>query len=248
MCTFVILRRSNHAWPVLIAANRDENYGRKFEKPDHHWPDVSDVVGGWDATAHGSWFAINEAGVTAAILNRADSTGPHPNKRSRGELVIESLTHADASAAAESMAMIDPAAYAPFNLVIADNTFACWLKNDGHKIEVAQIPEGYSMLTTHDRNDYSMPRIRNYLPRFQTAKIPDPESNDWRDWQVLMGQRLYSATDGPYSAMCIVDESSRYGTVCSQLLAIPHVDRRIKPIFLFANGRPGEAPFEFISL
>ena len=245
MCTLVLLRRSKHPWPIIIGANRDENLSRAFESPDYHWPDYPDVIGGWDSLAHGSWFAINQNGVMAAVLNRENALGPHKNKRSRGELTLEALTYADASAAAESLAMINPNAYAPFNMVIADNTYACWLKHDGSgKIQVSEIPEGYSMITARDRNDYDMPRIRTYLPRFQTVPAPEPDSGDWRDWQVLLGQRLYSAKDGPSAAMCIVEPDANYGTVCSQLLAIPHVESNRKSVFLFANGRPGDVEFE----
>ncbi len=249
MCTLVILRRSNHAWPVIVAANRDENLNRKFEPPDRHWKDFPDVTGGWDSARGGTWFAVNDSGVMAAILNRPDSTGPHNDKRTRGELVLEALTQSDASAAAESIAYIRPDSYAPFNMVIMDNTFACWLKHDGSgKINVSEIPEGYSMITAYDRNDYNVPRVRTYLPRFQSAKTPDPDHDQWRDWQVLLGQRLYSAKDGPNAAMCIVDPEASYGTVCSQLLAIPHVENSRKPLFLFANGRPGEAEFKAVEL
>ncbi len=249
MCTLVILRKSSNPWPVIIAANRDESLSRKFEPPARHWQDFPDVVGGWDAVRGGTWMAVNDAGVVAAIINRENSLGPHDNKRSRGELVLEALTHADASAAAESLAYIKPSSYAPFNMVIVDNTFACWLKHDGSgKIEVSEIPEGYSMITSNDRNDYNVPRVRTYLPRFQSVKAPDPDHDQWRDWESLLGQRLYSAKDGPRGAMCIVDEDNNYGTVCSQLLAIPHVESRRKPIFRFANGRPGEMQFKPIEL
>ncbi len=249
MCTLVILRRSKHPWPIIIGANRDERASRAFEPPDRHWPGFPDIIGGWDATGQGSWFAVNDAGVVACVLNRENTLGPHAKMRSRGELALEALSHADASAAAESLAMINTDAYAPFNMVIADNTYACSLKHDGSgKVQVSEIPEGFSMITSHDRNDYDFPRVRTYLPRFQAAKIPDPDKNDWRDWQVLFSQRMYSAKDGPAAAMCVVDPDSDYGTVCGQLLAIPHVETIRKPVFLFAHGRPGEAGFTQVAL
>ncbi len=247
MCTLILLRRPQNAWPVLIASNRDENLSRGFLPPDYHWPDYPDVIGGWDSVAKGSWFAVNGAGVFAGIMNRPGSLGPHQEKRSRGELVLESLTHADASAAAESLSQIDPKSYAPFNLVIADNQYACWLKNDGVKIQVQQIPEGYSMFTSRDRNDYDFARVRTYLPRFQSAKVPDPENNNWRDWESLLSSRMHSADTGIEGAMCLT--GADYGTVCSQILALPHMESMgKKPVFLFANGRPGEAAFEKVEL
>src|SRR5919199_4867201 len=98
MCTLVILRRPEHRWPVLIGANRDEMIDRRWRAPDRHWADRPEVVGGLDVLAGGSWLGINDWGVAAAVLNRQGSLGPAPGRRSRGELVLEALYHADALA------------------------------------------------------------------------------------------------------------------------------------------------------
>src|ERR1700689_5320684 len=121
MCTFVILRRPGNDWPVLIAANRDEMIDRPWLAPGRHWPDRPEVIAGQDTLAGGSWLGINQQGVGARILNRHGSPGPAPGQRSRGELVLEALDHADAHAAAEALAHIEPAAYRTFNLIVADN-------------------------------------------------------------------------------------------------------------------------------
>lgn len=239
MSSVLILRRSGHAWPILLAANYDADPARLIEAPDYHWPDLADIVGGWDQRSGGSWLAVNANGVVAAVIARHADTGP----RSVLELPLEALSHADASAAAESLVQLDTKAYAPFNLVVADNTFACWLKHDGSsaKIQVSEIPEGCSMITASDRNDYAQPRIKAYLPRLQAARIPDPDAGQWRDWQVLLGQRLHNPADGPAAALCITEGDVQ--TRCSQLLAIPAVDNAQPAKFLFAHGRPGETEF-----
>ena len=78
MCTLVILRRPGHDWPVLIAANRDENAERPWRPPARHWPDRPEVVAGMDELAGGTWLGLNDHGVVAGILNRPDSLGPDP--------------------------------------------------------------------------------------------------------------------------------------------------------------------------
>src|SRR5689334_23299078 len=115
MCTVVIQRRPNHPWPVLIAANRDEMGDRPWRAPARHWPDRPDVVAGLDELAGGSWLGLNDAGVVAGILNREGTLGPAAGKRSRGELVLEALDHADAAEAARALSHLDPRAYRPFN-------------------------------------------------------------------------------------------------------------------------------------
>ncbi|MGH6912187.1 MAG: NRDE family protein, partial [Geminicoccales bacterium] len=66
MCTVVILRRPDTAWPLLLAANRDEMRSRPWRPPGRHWPDRVEVVAGMDELAGGSWLGINDYGVVAA--------------------------------------------------------------------------------------------------------------------------------------------------------------------------------------
>jgi len=89
MCTLVIHRRPKAAWPLILAANRDELDNRPWRTPARHWPDRPEVVAGQDVLAGGSWLGINDDGVIAAVLNRPGTLGPEAGKRSRGELVLE---------------------------------------------------------------------------------------------------------------------------------------------------------------
>ena len=136
MCTVVLLRRPGSRWPLLLAANRDELKSRPWRPPGRHWPDRPDVVAGLDEQAGGSWLGINDHGVVAAVLNRVGTLGPATGKRTRGELVLEALDHADAAAAAAALADLDPAAYRPFNLIVADNRDAFWLRHAGDAAEL----------------------------------------------------------------------------------------------------------------
>ena len=165
MCSLVIDYRPDAAWPVILAANRDEMLDRPWDPPGRHWPDRPNVVAGRDRLAGGSWLGLNDEGVVAGILNRVDSLGPKPGFRSRGELVLEALDHADAAAAAGALGGLDARAYRSFNLVIADNRDAFWLRNRGaeagaERIERIKLPPGLSMFTAHDRNDLESARKR----------------------------------------------------------------------------------------
>jgi hypothetical protein len=253
MCSIVLLYRPGHDWPVLIGANRDEMQDRPWRAPGRHWGDRSEVVAGIDLLAGGSWLGINAQGVVAAALNRMNTLGPAPGFRSRGELVLEALDHPDAAAAAVALADLDPAAYRPFNMVVADNRDAWWLRNLGPEegagvVEVKPLPKGLSMIPAHDRNDLGSPRIRRFLPRFEAATPPEPERGNWSDWQALLASREHGAEDGPGAAMSISLESG-FGTVSSALIALPAPALPPKkPVFLFAAGRPGDAPYEPVAL
>lgn len=249
MCTLVLLRRPDEDWPLIVAANRDEMADRPSRPPARHWPDRPEILGGLDVLSGGSWLALNDHGVVAAALNRRGTLGPAPGKRSRGELVLEALDHAEAAAAAWALADLEPRAYRSFNLVVADERDAFWLRNLGDEaegIEVIPLPRGLSMLTAFDRNDPTSPRITTFLPRFEAAAPPDPAAGDWAAWQALLAAR--SEEVGSEEAAMTVVTSGGFGTVSSSLVALPNIEARygnppVHPVWLFADGRPGEADY-----
>ncbi|MGQ0665129.1 MAG: NRDE family protein [Pseudomonadota bacterium] len=253
MCTLVILRRPGAEWPVLIAANRDEMKDRPWRPPGRHWPDRPEVSAGLDALAGGSWLGLNDHGVVAGVLNRPGTLGPAPDLRSRGELVLEALDHADAAVAAAALRALDPRAYRPFNLVIADDRDACWVKSLGAEgppaVAVRDIPAGLSMITAHDLNDSASARLRFHLPRFERAAIPDPGRGDWRDWEALLQSREAEPGAGPEGAMTIVMDSG-FGTSSSSLIALPNrnADLRPDPIWRFAAAAPDRPWFHDITI
>jgi hypothetical protein len=239
MCTLVILRRPEHVWPVVIGANRDEIIGRPAEPPARHWPDRPEVVAGRDLLAGGSWLGINDWGVAAAVLNRHGSLGPAPGPRSRGELVLEALDHPDAVAAAEALSHLDPDAYRTFNLIVADNRDAFWLRHaDGAGIEVRPIPEGLSLIDSGELNRPNNRRVTLATPRFRDAAPPDPDRDDWADWQALLSNGESPSGEPPESALRFTMPHG-YGTVSSALIALPEANAgERKPRFRYAQWQP----------
>jgi hypothetical protein len=238
MCTVVIRRQPDQDWPLILAANRDEMIDRAWAPPARHWPDRPEVVAGLDQQAGGSWMGVNDHGVVATILNRAGSLGGFTGKRSRGELVLEALDHADAVTAAESLAALDPDAYRPFNLIIADNSEAFWLAHRGTgPIRVMTIPEGVSMITEGDLNDPNSSRVRRYLPRFRASAPNEPPALSWR---ALLEDRISDPTPGDTSAMCFRRDDG-FGTLCHSMIALPSLGSPLPPAWGFA-ATTGQLP------
>lgn len=252
MCTLVMLRRPGHPWPLLLAANRDEMHDRPSAPPARHWEDRPDVVAGLDRLGGGSWLGINDHGLVAAVMNRQGSLGPAEGKRSRGELVLEALDHAEAGEAARALADLNPDAYRPFNLFVGDPRSAFWLRLRGEgtpaPVELFEVPRGLHMLTARELDDHSQPRIRHHLPRFRAAGVPDPGRGDWAAWRSLLASRIHGASDGAGAAMN-VDFPQGFGTVSSALIAVPaYPGPQAKAVWLNANGPPHSAPFEPVDL
>ena len=242
MCTLILLRRPGNAhWPLLLAANRDEMADRPTLPPGRHWPDRPHVLAGKDELAGGSWLGVNDDGLTAAVLNRRGTLGPMDGQRSRGELVMEALDHAEAEAAAEALAHLDPDAYRPFNLVVADSERAFWLRHAGDGLVRSQeLGPGLLMLSAAEVNDTSSARLRRYMPLFRTADAPDPDQRDWSSWQLLLAATA-SETGEPMDAMCIRTNTG-YGTRSSSLIALPPTTDQ-RPVWLYADGPPDVTPW-----
>lgn len=266
MCTLVILIRADDNWPVIIATNRDEMTDRSWASPARHWPDRVHVTAGLDQQAGGTWLAINDDGVVAGILNRMNSLGPDAGKRSRGELPLDALDHGDAKTAAEALSNLDPAAWRPFNLVIADALGGWLLINDGetpHIIKQA-IEPGVSMITaygiSHGVHETVCARSARHLPLFNAAPPPQPGDHDWAGWQELLADRSrhdHEAGNSAPGAALLIDatENNKFATTSSSLIALPrqHPGHEIlhntaSPRWIFAPGAPDVTPWQDVLL
>ncbi len=232
MCTVVLATRLSKTWPLLLAANRDEQLDRPWRPPARHWPDQPDVTAGQDSLAGGTWLGLNDAGVVAAVLNRTGSLGPAPGKRSRGELPLLALRRPTASAAAASIAQLDAGAWRSFNLVVADRHEAYVLRGTGEGAVSSQtLSPGLHMVTANDANDLASPRVARHLPRFRAAPLPDPP--DWSTWPALLADAA-----PPLAAALNVPPTNGFGTVTSTLLALGE-----QALFLTTRGPPDAARF-----
>lgn len=84
MCLIAVSIRTG-AFPLVIAANRDEDYERPTVAASF-WSDGPRILGGRDALHGGSWLAVTRDRRFAAVTNLRGSPRD-ARKRSRGELV-----------------------------------------------------------------------------------------------------------------------------------------------------------------
>ena len=207
------------------------------------------MTAGQDELAGGTWLGVNDDGLVAGILNRTGALGPAAGKRSRGELVLDALDHADAAESAYALADIDGEAYRPFNLVVADSDEAFWLRHDGSKTPVFRaLPDGLSMFTARERNDAESARIRTHLAAFEAAQPPDPEQGIWEEWSALLARGTGDSEGDPEAVMCI-EPVGGFGTVNASLIALPRPGRPDATlVWRFAPGPPNRHLFENVDL
>lgn len=116
MCLIALAHRASSRFPLVLAANRDEDYERPTHDA-HAWADAPDVVGGTDALYGGSWLAVRRGGRFAAVTNLR---GAERRTRSRGALVRDFVTGGSppATYAREIARVADE--YAGFHLLAGD--------------------------------------------------------------------------------------------------------------------------------
>jgi hypothetical protein len=233
VCTLVVSVRPDR---VLLAANRDERLDRPWAPPAEYWPGI---VGGRDRTAGGTWMAVNRHGVVAAVLNRVGTLGPAADKRSRGELPLIALAQPTAVLAADAIIGLDAGAWRGFNMVVADNSGAWFVRGVGQGRPVAQaLPDGVSMVTAYDPNDPASARTARHLPGLRAAEPAGLA--DWGGWRAILADRSGAAAE-----QINVRPSGGFGTVCSSVMALAG---RGAPVWLFAAGPPDAASFARVEL
>ena len=118
MCLLLLGVAAHPDYALVVAANRDEVFGRDAE-PAGFWPDAPQVLGGRDRLAGGTWLAVTTGGRFAAVTNVRDLTAPVPDKApSRGFLTTGFVLGDETPQRYAAAVSEGGGAYAGFNLVV----------------------------------------------------------------------------------------------------------------------------------
>ena len=148
MCLLIALSGVLPATPLLVAANRDEFYGRPTEVMTVLRERGPRILGGRDLVAGGTWLAVNSHGLVAGLTNQPSPGGRDDTRRSRGELPLAFAAYPDAATAvARVCAGLDPSDYNPCWLLVGDRhtLFSVGLTGGRHPV-VRQLPPGTYVL------------------------------------------------------------------------------------------------------
>jgi uncharacterized protein with NRDE domain len=113
VCLIAIAHRASARFPLVLAANRDEDYARATQDA-YWWDDAPDILGGRDVVHGGSWLAITKQARFAAVTNLR---GAQQRSRSRGALVRDFVISADEPRAFAEVLLRDAAEYSGFHLL-----------------------------------------------------------------------------------------------------------------------------------
>jgi uncharacterized protein with NRDE domain len=245
VCTFTLAWQTFADAPVVVAANRDEQFGRASDPParrDWERPTVAPR----DAEAGGTWIGYNDAGVLVSVTNRWAGEDLAA-QRSRGLLVRDALRQASAEDAVRYVEReLDGRSYDGFNLVAVDAAAALLVEWDGGRRIRTLDPGVHVVVNVGADGQYTIPRVRQEVAERQAANAdrlrehlqpaPAEGSSAWLE-------RAGAAISDHEFGVCIHGDG--FGTKSSSLIRLPAEG---PGEYEFADGPPCETPFEPVDL
>jgi uncharacterized protein with NRDE domain len=221
VCTLALYFRLFETYPLLIAANRDEQYDRPSAAPGL-LDTAPRILAGKDLRAGGTWLGVNEHGAAAAVLNRrVNGVSLSSTARSRGLLCMDLLGHRSA-AAAESFVRRHRESYHPFTAIIADRDKAYAFYNNSGTIFAQPLPPGLHVFSSAAEFDLDSDKARRARALFAgfgarfDAKAMDG-SVAVAELKSVLGDHSHGSSESdPGEAVCVHRESS--GTVSSSVI------------------------------
>jgi uncharacterized protein with NRDE domain len=119
MCLILVAWRVHPNFPCVVAANRDEYFGRPTAEADW-WEEPRDILAGRDLQAGGTWLGVKRAGRFAALTNFRDPAALKADAPSRGALVTGFLAGSGSTAAGLKEIARRGARCNPFNVLCSD--------------------------------------------------------------------------------------------------------------------------------
>lgn len=237
MCLLVILHKIIPDYPLVVAANRDEDPARGGEAP-YRWADG--IVAPKDPRAGGTWIGINPHGVFSAVTNRAGPPATGQQVNSRGTLPIEALKEKTALQAHRRAERIPTFVYSPFNWIYADTEQAFLVEHGGPSdLTVRLRPGMHALSNAHDLNQVNVEAVQSFLD-------VDPGRENIEEiiprLKKLVG--LHEPLLSDSHRICKHDGIPQ--TVSANLIAL-HVSDRKKSRWLYHEGRPCQNDWKDLS-
>jgi uncharacterized protein with NRDE domain len=252
VCLLVFAWEPGSAYPLVVAANRDE----RLDRPAHAIGVLAErgprILGGRDDLAGGTWLAVNEYGLVAGLTNRPAPGGRDLTKRSRGELplMLASCPTAE-DAVGHLLEEVVPGQYNPAWLLVGDRRSLTYIELAADLAPVARVlTPGIHILENVALGDPSpkLERVRALMAEGRSRGSPV-----WDALQTVLADHLLppgssSATFGddrsprPEATLAACVHTDDYGTRSAALVRVP-ASPGGRPEMLVADGPPCTAPF-----
>ena len=208
------------AWPVLLGAIRDEFVERPWDPPARHWSGAwSELVGGRDRQAGGTWLAVDPVPggpAVAALLNggRRDELPDGATRPTRGELALRVLSGGGVPEGYE----LEP--YDRFHLLRATVTTQELWSWDGEAMVHVDLEPGLHIIVNGGLDLDTDPLVPHFAPLLAEVAAADLARGSWGGWPALLtGDGL----PGDDERALLVDkliEGHAYGSTSAALVGL----------------------------
>lgn len=230
MCLVSLAWKAHPRWRLLLAGNRDEFHARPTAALAR-WDEPDGLYAGRDLQSGGTWVGLDALGRCAVVTNVRDGFAKPASGPSRGRLPVEFLGGtADADAIADDL-LEEAAAFAPFNLLIADAQ-SCRYVGNHPQAKTRHIEPGIYGLSN---GEFDAPwpkakRLRETMREWASTDATDLQPL----WDVLADERIAPDDELPDTGVGIEWErrlsaafirGADYGTRASTIIAIDREGR-----------------------
>jgi uncharacterized protein with NRDE domain len=183
MCVIYIAFGQHPDHPLILLANRDENYARP-SLAAAFWDDFPEIYAGRDLVGGGTWLGVSQSGRIAAVTNYRDPSAP-TGIISRGQLVADYLRSNENPHEYLEKVTQPGANYSGFNLIVGEissrsnQLFYC--SNRGE--DIIELSEGIYGLSNH-LLDTPWPKVEKGKKRLGNL-MDTGNANDERLFEIL---------------------------------------------------------------
>lgn len=249
MCLLIALHGVRSEAPLVIAANRDELLARPAVSMTVLRTNAPRVLGGQDLLLQGTWMAINEHGVVAALTNATGTLLRDATRRSRGELPLMLAMHKTAEAAVEDLiAHLDPASYSPCWIFVGDRDHLFYIElQSTSPLRAEVLPPGVHVLENRPLTPTSIKAafIRDRVDQALTRdEALQPALHDiLRSHELPPAAQTRTESMRPAATFAACVHGEVYGTRTAAIVQVPAA-RTERPRIEYTDGPPCTQPLQ----
>ncbi|HXD06136.1 MAG TPA: NRDE family protein [Burkholderiaceae bacterium] len=239
MCLVALALDQDRRFPLVIASNRDEFFGRPTQPLSWWWPraGVASMLSGRDLKSGGTWFGLGAAGRVALVTNVRNPGSNDPDAPSRG--AIPPLWVTSTMGADRFWMQAALSGYNGFNVIAGDVARNEWFWASNMQTLPKRLERGVYGLS-NAALDTPWPKVALLKARVSAAITTSSRGGEGAE---LLARRLLDALgdrsiapdeqlpatgiplelERALSASFIRTADGRYGTRCSTLLITERV-------------------------
>jgi uncharacterized protein with NRDE domain len=251
MCLLIALHRLRSESPLVVAANRDELFARPAVSMAVLRTEAPRILGGRDLLLQGTWMAVNEHGVIAALTNASGTLLRDPSKRSRGELPLMLAMYASAEAAAQALiSRLDPASYNPCWIFVGDRDHLFYIElQPGAPLRAEQLPPGIHVLENQPLTPPSVKAafIRDRVERAlaQCQNLQPALYDVLRSHELPPAAQTSTSPLRPAATFAACVHGAANGTRTAAIVQVPAARQAAaRPRIAFTDGPPCTQPLQ----